>query len=42
MHERSVCLALVAAFEALARRRDGGLRRVSVTIGLLAGVELDL
>lgn len=42
MHELSICLALVAELEALARRHDAGIRRVSITIGPLAGVEPDL
>jgi hydrogenase nickel incorporation protein HypA/HybF len=42
MHELSVCLALVAELEALARRHDARIRRVSITIGPLAGVEPDL
>lgn len=42
MHELSICLALVAELEALARRHGARVRRVSITIGPLAGVEPDL
>ena len=42
MHELSICLALVGELETLARRHDARIRRVSITIGPLAGVEPDL
>jgi hydrogenase nickel incorporation protein HypA/HybF len=42
MHELSICQALITKVENIARQRSGQVRRVSVGIGPLSGVEPQL